>query len=139
MDQEIKTFLGRGWSFPPSFDRLNNANQMVPGLSDIEESIHIILGTTPGERIMQPEFGCYLRRAVFEKVNTSLLTDLNHIIGHALLNFEPRVKFSHVEMLHSIAGEGVLHIRIFYSVVITNTRHNIVYPFYLDEGTNVSL
>ena len=139
MDQEIKTFLGRGWSFPPSFDRLDFASQMAPGLTDIEESIHIILGTTPGERIMQPEFGCHIKRVVFEKVNISLVTELNHIIGYALLQFEPRIKFSHVEMLNDTGEDGVVYLRINYTVVITNTRHNIVYPFYLAEGTNVSI
>jgi phage baseplate assembly protein W len=137
MDQEEKNFLGRGWNFPPSFDRVNNTNQMASGLTDIEESIMIILGTTPGERIMQPEFGCYIKRVVFEQVSSNLITEVNHIIGHALLNFEPRIKFIDAEFLNEAGTEGVIHIRISYSIIKTNTRHNIVYPFYIAEGTNV--
>jgi phage baseplate assembly protein W len=138
MDHEMKLFLGRGWSFPPSFDRINDSNQMVPGLTDIEESIHIILGTTPGERIMQPEFGCHIKRAVFERVNLNLIAEINHIIGNALLNFEPRIKFINAEVLEEASIEGLIHIRINYTIIITNTRHNIVFPFYLSQGTNVS-
>jgi len=138
MEQGEKTFLGRGWNFPPSFDRINNANQMASGLTDIEESIWIILRTTPGERIMQPQFGCHINRVVFEQLSANLITEINHIIGHALLHFEPRIKFLHAEVSEVASPEGVIHIRIDYKVITTNTRHNIVYPFYLDEGTNIS-
>lgn len=137
MDQEINAFLGRGWSFPPSFDRINNGNQMVSDLTDIEESIRIILGTTPGERIMQPKFGCHIKQMVFEQISANLIAKVNHLISHALLNFEPRIKFLQANFLDDINGEGVVHIRIEYSIITTNTRHNIVYPFYIAEGTNV--
>lgn len=138
MESEINTFLGRGWSFPPSFDRINNGNQMAAGLIDIEESIRIILGTTPGERIMQPQFGCSLAQMVFEQISANLLMEVNHIIGHALLNFEPRIKFIQAVFLDTPSLDGVINIRIDFSVISTNTRHNMVYPFYLNEGTNVS-
>ena len=137
MDQAINTFLGRGWSFPPSFDRINNANQMASDLTDIEESIRIILGTTPGERMMQPQFGCHLNRVVFEQISSNLVMEINHVIGNALLNFEPRIKFLQAVFLDEANLEGVVHIRIDYSIITTNTRHNIVYPFYIAEGTNV--
>lgn len=137
MEPAVNTFLGRGWSFPPSFDRINNANQMASDLADIEESIRIILGTTPGERMMQPAFGCPIKNVVFEQMSAHLVTKVNHIIGHALLNFEPRIKFLQAVFLDEIDNEGVIHIRIDYSIITTNTRHNIVYPFYMAEGTNV--
>ena len=139
MEQEERTFLGRGWSFPPSFDKMNNASQMSSGITDIEESIRIILGTTPGERIMQPEFGCHIKRMVFEQLSSNLITEISHIIGHALLNFEPRIRFHHAEVLDEADLDGMIRMRIDYSVISTNTRHNIVYPFYLAEGTNVSI
>jgi len=137
MEQEINAFLGRGWSFPPSFDRINNANQMASDLTDIEESIRIILGTTPGERMMQPKFGCHIKKVVFEQMSSNLRMKINHIIGHALLNFEPRIKFIQASFLDDISMEGVVHIRIEYSIITTNTRHNMVFPFYMAEGTNV--
>jgi phage baseplate assembly protein W len=137
MDQAINTFLGRGWTFPPSFDRINNANQMASDLTDIEESIRIILGTTPGERMMQPQFGCQIKRVVFEQISSNLVMEINHVIGNALLNFEPRIKFLQAVFLDDVNMEGLVHIRIDYSIITTNTRHNIVYPFYIAEGTNV--
>ncbi|MES2328689.1 MAG: GPW/gp25 family protein [Bacteroidota bacterium] len=138
MANEINSFLGTGWGFPPSFNRFSNTVQMVSELQDIEESIRIILETFPGERVMQPEFGCFLKRLVFEKIDASLILQINETIGKALLNFEPRIKFIDCEVLNTDDINGILNIRINFSLVITNTRHNIVYPFYITEGTNVS-
>lgn len=87
---------------------------------------------------MQPRFGCNIKRIVFEQVSSNLVTEVNHIIGDALLNFEPRIKFLGAELLGEASHDGLIHMRIDYSVIITNTRHNIVYPFYIAEGTNAS-
>lgn len=135
---EVKSFLGTGWSFPPDFNRVDNSVQMVSDINDIEESIRIILSTTPGERIMQPEFGCDLKRLVFETIDSTLIASLDHLIYHALLNFEPRITFINTEVLNMETMSGQLMIRINFKVISTNSRHNIVFPFYLLEGTNVS-
>lgn len=111
---------------------------MVSDQVDIEESIRIILGTIPGERVMQPTFGCNLRRLVFETVDARLVTELNHLVYNALLDFEPRVNFLGADVLELREEVGLLRIRIDYSIVVTNTRHNMVYPFYFTEGTNLS-
>lgn len=139
MAEEIQSFLGTGWSFPPFFDKSTYAVQMVSDITDIEESIRILLSTTPGERIMQPEFGCNLKLLIFEKTDSTLIARLNHIIYHALLNFEPRVTFIDTEVLTRDDLDGILSIQVNFRVIITNTRHNIVFPFYLLEGTNVSI
>lgn len=135
---EVKSFLGTGWSFPPDFSRVDNSVQMVSDINDIEESIKIILSTTPGERIMQPEFGCDLKRLVFETIDSTLIASLNHLIYHALLNFEPRITFIDTEVLNLDSNDGQILIRINFKVIITNSRHNVVFPFYLLEGTNVT-
>ncbi len=138
MADEIKSFLGTGWSFPPAFDKLAAGTRMVSNEEDIAESVFVILNTTPGERIMQPEFGCDLKRLVFEQLDDTLISSLNFMIYHALLNFEPRIHFIGAEIVNRDNLDGVLHIRVDYSIIITNTRHNIVFPFYLIEGTNLA-
>ncbi|TDX01278.1 GPW/gp25 family protein [Dinghuibacter silviterrae] len=138
MAKNKQSFLGTGWSFPVCFDPIGLRLRMASDQEDIEESIRIILSTTPGERIMQPTFGCNLHRFVFEKIDAALVAELNHVIFNALLDFEPRVNFLGAEVIQQDELDGVLHLRIDYSIIITNTRHNMVYPFYYTEGTNVS-
>lgn len=137
MELELQSFLGTGWSFPPDFDKQGKNVRMVSDEQDIAESIHILLNTTPGERIMRPEYGCDLKRFVFEKQDSTFITGLNHLIYHALLNFEPRVNFIDAVVVNRDDLDGVLYIQVNYSIIITNTRHNIVFPFYLLEGTNI--
>ena len=132
---KIKSFLGTGWAFPPAFNKFPASAELVSDLQDIEESIRIILGTYPGERIMHPKFGCYIKRLSFENIDQSLLFRINEEIGRALLNFEPRINFIDSEVVSRDDLNGILKIRINYSVIITNTRYNIVYPFYIKEGT----
>lgn len=133
----IDSFLGTGWAFPPSFDKAGSNALMSHAVADIEESIRIILGTTPGERLMQPTFGCNLRRFVFERADTAMITEINDLIAHALLDFEPRVDFQGADVLMRNDLHGLLHIQIHYRIIATNTRHNLVYPFYFLEGTNI--
>lgn len=131
------SILGTGWNFPVSFDRLNHRTVLVSGIEDVKQSIYIILNTTPGERIMEPEFGCNLKQLVFDQINESFHSKLNHIVYHALLNFEPRVRFIGTEIIQKDEAAGLLHIIVEFSLIITNTRHNLVFPFYFTEGTNI--
>lgn len=134
---ELKSFLGTGWGFPPQFNKEGKDVTMVSDEQDIAQSIYILLSTQPGERLMRPEFGCNLRKFVFEKHDSSFISGLNHLIYYALLNFEPRVNFIDATVVSRNELDGILHLQINYTIIVTNTRHNIVFPFYLMEGTNL--
>jgi phage baseplate assembly protein W len=139
MNKELKSFLGTGWAFPPTFNKFSHSVKLVSEIDDIKESILIILDTIPGERIMQPEFGSNLKRLVFEKNDESLKGLIHEAIDKALLNFEPRINFISTEIIEHEEDflNGFVKLVITFSVIITNTRYNIVYPFYFNEGTNV--
>jgi phage baseplate assembly protein W len=139
MAGDIKSFLGTGWSFPPTFIKTPDQVQMVSDIKDIKESIFIILSTTPGERIMQPEFGCNLNQLTFEINDSTLIAKFEHTIYHALLNFEPRVNYIDTRIVNRDVLDGTLYLQINFKIITTNTRHNMVFPFYLrGEGTNVN-
>jgi phage baseplate assembly protein W len=134
---ELKSFLGTGWKFPPSFSKETKNVTLVSDETDIAESLHILLSTDLGERLMRPEYGCNLKKFMFEQHDTSFVTGLNHTISKAILNFEARVDFIDAKIVTRNELDGVLHIEVNYKIIITNTRHNIVFPFYLLEGTNL--
>lgn len=132
-------FLGTGWSFPPGFDWRDKQAVLVSELQDIEQSLRILLGTAPGERVMQPAYGCGIRRMVFASLDESTITEIRDIVSRAVLFFEVRITLHDVEVDVADAAEGVLRLRLDYTVRTTNTRTNMVYPFYLREGTNLRL
>jgi phage baseplate assembly protein W len=133
-----KSFLGVGWSFPPRFNGETRALAMVAAERDIAESLQILLGTVPGERVMQPTYGCDLRRLVFEIINESTVTDLKDIVTRAIQYFEPRIILEDVTVDDTYFVEGRLLLNISYLIITTNTRANLVYPLYLNEGSSMA-
>lgn len=130
--------LGTGWAFPPSFDWRSKEAVLVSQVDDIEQSLHILLSTVPGERVMQPSYGCGIKRMVFETVNDSSITEIKDIISKAILFFEVRITLHEIDIdLSDFDQSGVLRLKLDYTVRTTNTRTNLVYPLYLREGTHV--
>jgi phage baseplate assembly protein W len=134
-----KSFLGTGWKFPPEFDQRTRDVRTVSAEDDIRESLRILLSTSPGERVMQPAYGCGLRDLVFEGVTESTRTEIQDVIERAVLFFEPRIELNSIDVDTTGVYDGVIDIKLTYTVRSTNTRSNIVYPFYFREGTNVRL
>jgi uncharacterized protein len=131
-----KSFLGTGWSFPPQFTSQGLAT--VSAEQDIHESLLILLSTTPGERIMQPLYGCGLKAQVFDTLNESSFAVMRDTVEKAILFFEPRVVVERIEVTDDDYREGKVQIHVYYRVRATNNRYNLVYPFYFNEGSNVS-
>jgi phage baseplate assembly protein W len=132
-----KSFLGTGWAFPPEFNKKANNVKLVSEEEDIRESLHILLFTSPGERIMQPSYGCGLRSMTFESISESTITELKDIVERGILFFEPRVTLNAVRIDTGRVYDGMLEIVLDYTVRSTNSRSNMVYPFYFKEGTNI--
>jgi phage baseplate assembly protein W len=131
-------FLGTGWGFPPSFDWRNKQAVLVSHVQDIEQSLTILLSTVPGERIMQPTYGCGLNRMVFETINESTVTEIKDLVARAVLFFEVRITLNAVQVETDAVLDGLLRLRLDYTIRTTNTRHNMVYPLYLQEGTAIA-
>ncbi|HEY9102929.1 GPW/gp25 family protein, partial [Chitinimonas sp.] len=119
----MAVFLGKGWSFPPRFDPRTKQVAMVEAADDIAESLRILLGTNPGERVMLPAYGCGLRRLVFDTLNANTITETRELIRKAILFFEPRITVNLIDVAVSEAMEGRLEILIDYTIRTTNTRH----------------
>jgi len=139
MRQDDPSFLGRGWAFPPAFDPQTGEAMLVQSEEDIVESLRILMETRPGERVMQPTYGCRLHDLVFDPIDPETETEIEVAISRAILFFEPRIVLDAVHISTEDALEGSLRIRLDYTIRSTNSRHNVVFPFYRrGEGTLVS-
>jgi uncharacterized protein len=133
------TFLGRGWSFPPAFNRNLAGVEMLEQEEDIASSLEVLLSTAQGERIMLPQYGCNLDELVFESLDTRMKTLMADKVESAILYHEPRIELESVTVDDHGELEGVVLIDINYRVKATNSRFNFVYPFYKIEGTDINL
>ena len=129
-------FLGRGWGFPPSFPKGQNGIgvEMVTDEKDIEQSLEIILTTQLGERIMHRRFGADLNSFVYQPINVPNQVRIKDIVFDAIFQFEPRILPDNL-VVTDLSAEGKIILDISYIVRATNARHNIVFPYYLEEGT----
>ena len=134
----IKSFLGTGWSFPPTFTKASAQIEMLSDEADIRSSLEILLSTRRGERVMQHKYGCNLDEMLFEPLTTTFKTYIQDMIKTAILYFEPRIDAKKIELDDSREAEGVVLVIIEYVVRTTNSRFNYVYPFYKNEGTQVN-
>jgi phage baseplate assembly protein W len=130
-----KSFLGVGWAFPVRPDGAMNDVTSAAYEEDIRQAVRIILETDQGERVMRPDFGAGLRSLVFEPINTTTMALVRNRVEQALISWEPRIDLQEVRVAADTAARNRLNIEINYLVRTTNTFYNLVYPFYLQEGT----
>jgi phage baseplate assembly protein W len=131
-----RSFLGTGWGFPPAFSRSGGV-AMTSDEADIQASLAILLSTRVGERVMQPKYGCNLDRLLFEPLDKGLKAYMQDLVRTAILYFEPRVILERVQ-LELQQAQGRVDIELDYRIAATNTRYNFVYPFYIEEGTELT-
>ena len=126
-------FLGRGWAYPV-LPTLDGHIGMVAGPRAIEQAIVIILGTSVGERVMRPTFGCGIWELVMEPNSAQLHGRVQLRVREALTHWEPRIDVLDVRVESPPEQKNVLLIRIDYRIRSNNAAYNLVYPFFLQEG-----
>lgn len=139
---ESTSFLGKGWSFPPEFIKSGRVIEsgrvgMTSDEEDIQKSLEILLSTSPGERVMRPDFGCDLSSLSFEPITSSLKSFIKDLIKTSILYHESRITVDDVTLHADQAQEGKIIITIEYVIRKTNTRTNFVFPFYTQEASNI--
>lgn len=134
-----RPFLGRGWSFPPTFIRDRAGVEMLEEEADIASSLEVLLTTARGERVMLPQYGCNLEELVFESLDTRMKTLMADKVESAILYHEPRIELERVRLDDGGELEGVVLIEVTYRVKSTNSRFNFVFPYYRLEGTDINL
>lgn len=130
-------FVGTGWAFPLRTDPTGGV-ALVSGSREIEESIRLILATSPGERPMRPEFGCAVHDYVFAPADASTAGDIAYVVRVALERWEPRIELEGIDVRFDEVDMGTLYIDIHYTVRGTNDPRNLVFPFYVIPPTERS-
>ncbi|NVO21500.1 MAG: GPW/gp25 family protein [Bacteroidetes bacterium] len=136
-DKIYTSFLGTGWSFPPEFDKGTRQVVMTSDEADIHASLQILLGTAAGERFMNPKYGLDMHQMLFEPMGTTARTLLKERIKLAILLYEPRINLISLELDASGELEGRVSVIIEYEVRATNSRYNLVFPFYSTDSNEV--
>jgi uncharacterized protein len=135
MDEQ-KQWQGVGWAFPIRLDIATGTVAYSRYKVDIEDSIRIIIGTSRGERVMRPDFGCGIHDLVFQVIDTAMLTRVEAEVRESIVRYEPRVELTGVRADPLQAADGKLLVEVEYRIRQTNQTDNLVYPFYFGESRN---
>ncbi|SNY37829.1 GPW/gp25 family protein [Paractinoplanes atraurantiacus] len=126
----IDDFLGTGWRFPILPDEAGRLGY-AEGEQSIEHCLRALLLTATGERVMRPDFGTRAQESVFAPGSLQNLRDLEQSIAEAVRTYEPRVEVDGVRAEADPAGESRVTVTVSYRIRRTNTKTNLVFPFYL--------
>lgn len=131
-------FLGTGFKYWLDGDSgrlgVDLEGQRIAEASDeanVRQSIWLILGTAPGERVMRPTFGCGIHDLVFGTPNAGMLGNVIREVRVAITLWEPRVDVLDVNAFVDPREHNRLLIDIRVRIRATNSRVNLVYPFYM--------
>jgi uncharacterized protein len=148
-------FVGAGWAFPVRVDPKTGRIALSHQARDVEEAIRIILGTSPGERVMRPRFGSQLAEAVFATNTATTAARVEEYVREALTFWEPRIDVMAVTVIYgrdsasrllpydpdtamrllaNPDNDALMLIDIRYLVRATNDERNLVFPFYNIPG-----
>ena len=133
--ERYESFLGTGWSFPPRFSR--SGVVMVSNEADIHESLVILFSTVAGERLFEPKYGLDMHEMMFEPMSTTMRTLLLDRVRTAILIHEPRIKVITLSVDSPDPNTGQLNIQLDYEVRATNSRFNLVFPFYKTDSNEL--
>jgi phage baseplate assembly protein W len=132
MASDFSDFLGSGWSFPIQIDPATGTTILAASDEEkIRQSIWMILTTAPGERVMRADFGCGIHNLVFENFSEATIGQVLNEVSDALAKFEPRIDVLGIDIKPDDVEPNVLLIAIDYAIRSTNSRFNLVYPFYV--------
>jgi len=122
--------LGKGWRFPILPDETGSL-AYVGNDVNVEQSLKILLLTDLRERVMRADFGCQAPSLVFAPGSVQFLGLLETTVREAIRDWEPRVETESVIAEVDPEDETRVTVQIRYVVRQTNTRNNLVFPFYL--------
>ena len=131
MDERV--FLGAGMKFPPQIDPGTGRFALSSGAQNVKESVYIILMTNRGERWLDPDFGSDIMRYTFMDTSLTMLNLLSSDLRTLLMEQEPRISDVTVDIDPEVK-DGCMLVNVAYTVADTNTRDNLVFPFYLNAG-----
>lgn len=128
-----KEFLGQGWKFP-IVPGPTGALAWSAGDDNVEQSLRLLVLTRVGERVMRGSFGSRVGELVFRPGSAQNLRAIEAEVRTTIGRFEPRAEVLDVTAEADAVDPTQITVALSYRVRRTNTRDNLVFPFYLVHG-----
>ena len=100
----------------------------------IRQNLKMILLTSPGERVMIPEFGVGLKRYLFENISPSFKDSIEQKIREQVATYMPSVFLESILFDESEMNSNKMYIGIAYSVPSAGIMDTLLMPVNADAG-----
>lgn len=127
------TFLGTGWNFPVKFNSHIKGINLVSNAECIAQNIKMLLSTRQGERPMFPNYGHQLYTMIYEQLDQTLIYRVKEHLEYIFMIYEPRITLEEIHIETHEDEDHTILINLYYLIRETNTRTNLVFPYYLIE------
>jgi phage baseplate assembly protein W len=129
-----RAFRGKGLAFPLT---VTPSGKLATATDDakIEQSIWLVLSTANNERVMRPDYGCGIHDLVFSPSSPQSIGQIVDRLRRALVAQEPRVDVLDVTGEIPPDQQNLLLLRVDYRIRANNALANVVYPFFVTEGS----
>jgi phage baseplate assembly protein W len=94
----------------------------------IKSNLINLLLTNKGERVMNPTFGCDIKRQLFQTITTELQQNIINIIVDAVSVFIPEIQIGLIEVIPNI-DYNQISITVYYKIRISNTPGQVTIQF----------
>lgn len=122
--------IGRGWSFPPRFNKEDSQVEMTStDQEEVEQALRVLFSTRDNERLFHPDYGCSVEKYKFQTLNSIQLGRIRKSLEEAIDDYEPRITVESLSVDDSRINEGILMISLDYTINESGSTHNMVYPF----------
>jgi phage baseplate assembly protein W len=101
----------------------NKDISLITNEQSVLESVKNIIATEPGERIMNPTFGCPLSKFLFDPLDVMTMVSLKTSITNAIRQFENRVDKLEINIVESDDNE--LTISVIFNIKMSNTQQTL--------------
>jgi uncharacterized protein len=129
-----RAFRGAGLAFPLCVDASGKL-ATATAEAKVEQSIWLILSTAKQERLMRPAYGCGFHDLVFAPSAPQSIGQITDQLRAALVAQEPRIDVLNVTGEIPPGQANLLLLRVEYRIRANNALTNMVYPFFITEGS----
>lgn len=131
MNLRRPNIFGEGLSFPP---RVGADGRLAwsAGEANVREALRVLLLTEPGERLMRENFGCGLRRFLFEPNTVTTRELIRQQIEQTISRWEPRVSIQEVSVEADPENPRLVAINISFRLIATQALGRLSFSLQLE-------
>jgi phage baseplate assembly protein W len=112
---------------------IESNREQVFDAAAINQSIMMILGTMPGQRLFRPQFGCNLYAKLFEPLNDLTAGSIQTIIKATLDKWEPRIKVNAVNV-YLVMERKSYYVELIYTILYSGQSETYEFTLAKQDG-----